>query len=56
MAGTTLPLSKANIAMCVCIVVRHHSNYDNSRGWVVMMWSRDLFLVVIGVAIVLTYN
>jgi len=52
----SVSLSIQNIAMCVCTVLADNCNCDNTRGWVVMMWSRDLCLVVLGVAIALAYN
>ena len=45
-----------NLAICIRVVLTHNCNCDNTRGWVVKMWSRDLCLAVIGVVIVLAYN
>jgi len=45
--------ARENIAMCICIESTHHHDYDNTGGWVVMMWSRNLCLAVISVLIVL---
>jgi len=51
-----LSLSMENIAMCVCTGLTQHCNCDNTRGWVVMWWSRDLYPAVIGGAIMLAFN
>jgi hypothetical protein len=42
--------------MGVRIVLTHHYRYHNTRELVVMMLSSDMYLVVIGMAIVLEYN
>jgi len=52
----SVSLSVKIIVRCVCIILTHHCNCDNTRGRVVIMWSRDPCLVVIHVAIVLAYN
>jgi hypothetical protein len=45
-----------SIAICVCFVLSHGWNHDNTQQWVVMMWSKNLCVVVIGVVIVLAYQ
>jgi len=52
----SLSLSIENIAMCVWTVITLNCNCENTRGWVMMKWSRDLCMAVIGVAIVQAYN
>jgi len=45
-----------HIAMCVCIVLTHHCNSDNTWRWVVMMWLSDICLAVIDLVNVRAYN
>jgi len=49
-------VSIENIVMFICAVLSHHCSCDNTRGWVVMMLSKDVYLAVIGVSLVLAYN
>jgi hypothetical protein len=52
----SVSLTIENIAMCICVVFPHHCNDDNIQVWVVMMWLSDLFLAVIGLAILQVSN
>lgn len=52
----SLSVSIESIALCVSFVLTHHCDCDNTRGWVVMMWLKDICLVVIGVVNVLAYD
>ena len=52
----SLSVFLVNIAICIYAEIRYHCSCDNTWGWVVMMWLKNICLAVIGVETVLTYN